>query len=133
MHREKGSGSFFVLGIFLILLTVVVSATLSVSRGKMDNFKTSFAFEKNLNMSNLNDEDRKILQPIVTKRLVDLKNQLQTAQKEKEEILNLPETSDPKVAVEKISKLHQTEVIINSLSDTLAKAEKSAKYFGFKT
>ncbi len=100
-----------VIGIFLIIISII-----SPLLNNSINFKDSFGV--NIGPNQPNDEERNIIQPLVTKRLRELRNDLST-------VLNtLPENTNPEEVTQRLNKVKQ-------IKTNLTNAESSAKYFGF--
>ncbi|MBI2064085.1 MAG: hypothetical protein HYT65_03825 [Candidatus Yanofskybacteria bacterium] len=129
---QKGIGLVEVLVITGILLIIGAIVTPGLIEGRYsDFFKESFGIE--IRNNQLNDEKRYILQPLITKRLRELESNLQTAQKEKADLLTMPETITSEEAMQRINKFNEIETKITSAYDAFNAAKKSAEYFGFKT
>ena len=133
--RQKVQKEFSLIELLIIIAIIFIIAAIAVPNLKHSlrskGFKESFNVEINKNQPN--DEERQIVQPLVTKRLQELRDYLQKVQKEKEDLLNLPpETATPEEAMQRISKLNEIGAKITSASDALAKAENSAIFFKFK-
>jgi|SRR3989344_1233905 len=132
--RQKAQKGFSLIGILMVVVIIlIIAAIMTLILGyhrHSGSFKESFSVE--IIKYQLNDEKRQIIQPLVTKRLQELRDNLQTVQKEKADLFMLPETTNPEEATQRINKLNEIEAKITSASSALTKAENSAEYFRFK-
>lgn len=128
---EKGHTPVEAIVVVVVILIIVAIAApkLSYLLQQPKNFKESFGVEMGEQWPS---EKIQIIQPLVTKRLQELKNNLQLAREEKAKLLSLPETTTPEEVTQRMNKLKEIEAKIASASNALDKAENSAEYFRFK-
>ncbi|MDO8669043.1 MAG: type II secretion system protein [Candidatus Buchananbacteria bacterium] len=125
--RQKSQKGFSIVDILIVVAVILIIAVIvknSLLGKQIKDFKESFAVE--LSNRQPSEEERQIIQPLVTKQLQGLRDNLDAVLKEKVGPSIVSETITPEEVTQRINKLKEIKA-------ALAKAENSAKYFGFKT
>ncbi|MBI2062984.1 MAG: hypothetical protein HYT61_01955 [Candidatus Yanofskybacteria bacterium] len=127
---QKGSvGSAFLI---LIATICIIIAMVGILLSPSLEFRIIFGVNPPISVSE--EPERRIIQPLVTKKLDELRENLKIAESERTAFIDQPLESVTREEVEnKIKKLKELRYKIASASKKLEKAKKSAKFYQFKT
>ena len=128
---DKISNKTAVVLLTLICLFVVFLTLVERKKEVELIFDSMFGIE---NPNSLSDEERRFVQLYVTKRLQELRNDLEAAKKEKFALFSKNDFDlKDRETEELIRRVAYLENLMQSRAEELERAEKAARYFSFDT